>query len=274
VLAAVLVPANAWWLAGNLSLPVPSLPILGPWIGPVLAWTLFFTAMLGTSLCLAVLVRQRWMDQERLAFPLVRLPLALTEPGAPPLQNWAFRFGFGLSAGLSLLNGLHLLFPPLPELPVLTTIPDVMGTHPLRVSFFPFVIGLAFLIPLEMLFSLWFFAAISVWQRKASAGAEATTWYAPYLDPADQLFGRYLAVAAFALWPILRVGLRFRLPPAGRPRRTSRTSPSWSPRSWSPEATAGLGAAAGLLVMLVYCLAGGTRLWVALLFLGLGRRRS
>src|SRR5262249_9765437 len=190
---------------GSVSLPVPSWPIVQPWVVPMLAWTAFLTVMLFTSLCLVTLVRRRWVEEERLSFPLVLLPLLMTEPGEPIRHNTVFWWGFALAAGVELVNGVHTLLPLVPELPLRVEIPDAEGTRTLiKTGLFPFVLGLAFFMPLEMLLSLWLFAALGTSMRLLGTGSAETTWYGPYLLPSGQLFGRYLAVALFALAPFLR----------------------------------------------------------------------
>ena len=70
--------------------------------------------------------------------------------------------GFGIAGGLVLWNGIHFLFPFLPELPTRNRSyqisQKVLGTrwagslfHYIR-----FAIGLGFFIPLDLSFSCWF----------------------------------------------------------------------------------------------------------------------
>ena len=47
------------------------------WLGPVSWWTLFVTVLVGAFLALDILMARRWTAEERLAFPLVEIPLAL-----------------------------------------------------------------------------------------------------------------------------------------------------------------------------------------------------
>ena len=69
--------------------------VLRVWITPILAWTGFITLLLWTANCLNVLVRRQWADQERLSFPIIWLPLEMTDParrhcgGRPPFSRTA-----------------------------------------------------------------------------------------------------------------------------------------------------------------------------------------
>ena len=72
--------------------------------------------------------------------------------------------GFGLAAAMDTINGLHFLYPAVPGLggklydllPYFTEKPwNAIGWTPFAV--FPYAVGLAFFIPLDLSFSCWFF---------------------------------------------------------------------------------------------------------------------
>src|ERR1700722_19664221 len=58
--------------------PGGSIPY-GAWVTPLLGWGIFIFAMLGTFVALAILVRPQWAINERLAFPIAQIELALIE---------------------------------------------------------------------------------------------------------------------------------------------------------------------------------------------------
>ena len=134
---------------------------LRAWLVPVCAWTVFVTLLLFTAQCVNVLVRRQWADWERLTFPIVWLPLAMTEGGTGTafFANRLMWSGFAAAAGISLWNGLAFLCPSLPALPIgtvdlkpfLTAKPwDAIDWLPL--TFYPLAIGLGYLLPLDLLF--------------------------------------------------------------------------------------------------------------------------
>jgi len=43
----------------------------------LLAWGLFLAALFTVMICMAVLLRKQWMDDERLIYPIVQVPLAI-----------------------------------------------------------------------------------------------------------------------------------------------------------------------------------------------------
>ena len=49
---------------------------------PLAAWGLFFLTLIGMYLCLTILVRRAWIENEKLTFPIVQLPLAMTADDA------------------------------------------------------------------------------------------------------------------------------------------------------------------------------------------------
>jgi hypothetical protein len=134
------------------------------WLTPLAFWSLFIFTAGWTMLCLNTIFRRAWMDQTRLSFPIVRLPVALTEPFTPGamIRTRALWWGFLVASGLGLLNGLHEWFPSLPyfqtrAVPIQFTQPPWTAVGWFVRTFYPFAIGLAYLVPLDVSFSCWFF---------------------------------------------------------------------------------------------------------------------
>lgn len=135
--------------------------------GPVaLWWSAFFLAFFTAMISLNTLLRRRWIEEERLSFPLVQVPLAVTEPAGRLFRSRLMWLGFALAAMLGTVNGLHALFPALPGLEA-----DFGGVNQSlgrRWSCFsqhggtfwpphPWAIGVSLLMPLDVSFSYWFF---------------------------------------------------------------------------------------------------------------------
>lgn len=138
---------------------------LSVWIPPLLLWAGFILTLVVMFLCLNYLVFDRWAREERLAFPLVQLPLAMVEPSETFWRSRAMWAGFAVAMAISGLNGLHVLFPSLPELPgikrydVSFLFPDRpwSAMNPITIATYPFAIGLVYLMPPDLGFSAWFF---------------------------------------------------------------------------------------------------------------------
>jgi hypothetical protein len=142
------------------------------WLRPMLGWGALLMLLFLVHTGLNVLVAERWSRRERLAYPIAQLPLQLTRGGAPPFLRRAFWVGFGIAAVVDLVNGLSYLYPGVPHFPVkeidlreyLTSPPlHLMGTTLVR--FYPFVIGMAFLMPNDVLSSCWMFYLLGKAQR-------------------------------------------------------------------------------------------------------------
>lgn len=189
---------------GNSSFYRPD--ILKFWLVPVALWAAFVMTLLFVMLCMTVLLRKQWTEREKLTYPLVQLPLDLTAEKTPFFGNKLLWLGFGIAAAIDIVQGLHMLYPSVPGIPIkdldvgtyVTTYPwAAMGWTPIR--FYPFGIGLGYLLPLDLSFSTWFF----FWFWKAQLLTTAMYGWAsiprfPYI--LEQSFGAYMGIAAFALW--------------------------------------------------------------------------
>ena len=144
------------------------------WLSPVLWWSAFLFVIFFVTLCINVIVRRQWTENEKLTYPIIQLPLEMTKEGSGRtlFLNRLFLMGFGIAGGIDLINGLHYLYPTIPFIPISRTGPSwghtlelghfftekpfsAIGWTPL--TLFPFAIGLVFLIPLDLSFSCWFF---------------------------------------------------------------------------------------------------------------------
>ncbi len=185
------------------------------WLAPLLAWGSLILASYLMLACLSVMLRAQWAEREALNFPLLRLPLEMTEDGGqtketPFLRNPIMWIGFGIAAFVQLLNGLNGYFPDVPVLPLglnsapfLTDAPwNQIGAVELRV--WPMAVGIAFLLTAETSFSLWFFYWFFKFQLVAAyfLGFTPSALPAPIgrLGPDTKLFLGYQQVGAFLLY--------------------------------------------------------------------------
>jgi len=176
-----------------------------PWMKPALIWSAFTLVLLFMMHCLNTLFRRQWVHGERLAFPIIQLPVAMAQ-SKHFFRNRMLWLGFGIVTVLDLLNGLHVLFPTVPAVNLkLTDISsyftekpwNAMGTT--RASFYPFMIGLGFFLPLDLSFSCWFFFVLRQVTRVLSSylGAHNLPGF-PYFH--EQSAGAWLCLCLIALW--------------------------------------------------------------------------
>ncbi len=193
------------WYEGHSNLYEPE--TLRAWMTPVAVWSGVILTMLFTMFCINTIVRQQWMRHDKLQFPIVELPMQITEPGYRLLGSRLMWMGFALSGGICLLNGLSVLYPSVPSIPVkMWDISTLFASKPFNaigwtpISFYPYGIGLAFLLPLDMLFSCWFFFVMWRVIRIGGAmyGAYDTTPNFPFMN--QQALGAYLLVGILAIW--------------------------------------------------------------------------
>lgn len=180
---------------------------LRAWLRPVLYWTAFFGALFFATLCLNVLLRKQWAERERLAFPIIELPLAMSRQGTAFFRERLMWLGFGIAAVVDIINNLSANLPYVPAIPIRTyNLGQILVTRPWNaigwtpIAFFPCIIGLAFLLPLDLSFSCWFFFWYWRLQRVLSSAMGWTQERPdmPYIN--DQSAGAFLGVAVFVLW--------------------------------------------------------------------------
>jgi hypothetical protein len=150
---------------------------LDAWAGPLLWWFSLIIALMGACLTGGVILRKQWSENERLAYPLVELPLLLSqdpEPGqAFPefVRQRGFWIGFAVTAFILLWNTLAFFFPNLPSFGFLgRNMPLALsrGFPDLFIRFDPYIICFAWFTPLEILFSMWFFHVLGTVQAGVS----------------------------------------------------------------------------------------------------------
>ncbi len=209
--------AQNWYMGIQANQPIP----WGAWLVPIATWSALILTTYFMWSCLAVMLRAQWAEREALAFPLLQWPLEMTrdieKSAVPPFfLNPMMWIGFGVSALISALNGLHLYFPDVPPIPLsldtsslFTEAPwNQIGWFPINI--YPIAVGISFLLTSEVSFSLWFFYLLFKFQYIAAyslgfAPASLPTsigWagIAPPTFTGYQQMGAYLVYVFSLLW--------------------------------------------------------------------------
>jgi hypothetical protein len=246
------------------------------WVGPVLAWSVLIGAVFCAFLCLATLLRRQWIDQERLSFPLVQLPLEMIrdEPAAGTgsfFHNPWLWAGFGLAFGLFLLNGLHRSLPALPEIVTQVNLKEYLTGRPWSdISYTVIFISLAaigffYLLPADLLLSFWFFFLLGRIQEVIASAGGMEMIGAQHASArhflALQTIGAFVVLAAYLFYIARAHWRRVFLAATGRQRvddRSEMLSYRWA--FW--------GLAASLGVILAWLALAGMAPWVAALEMG------
>ena len=191
-----------------------STPPWPQWLPQMAVWTGFMLTLAFATLCIASLLRRQWVDRERLTFPTVALPLALIEEGTPLFRRPLFWLGAAIPFAFSVVNTIAVNAPSVPYVSLradkfnlgegLTQPPwSAIGWTPL--SFYPFVVGIAYLIPVDVTFSAWFFFLVTKFERILGAalnidanmtGTPRATF--PFLG--EQGAGAFLGLTFVSLW--------------------------------------------------------------------------
>jgi hypothetical protein len=194
------------------------------WIGPLAWWALLALFIFGAFLCLASILRRQWVDNEKLTFPLAQLPLEMVGGdgrGDGFWKNPLTWLGFAIPCVVFTINGLHGWYPSLPMITLDIRLAqyfinppwDSIGFFTMYVSFA--AIGFFFLLPTEIIFSLWFFHLFAIVQTMvaSSYGMEmlAMPLYGMKLFIGYQEIGAYFVLSAYLLyvsWPHLKQVMR------------------------------------------------------------------
>ena len=243
------------------------------WITPLAAWGALVLIIIFAFLCLATILRRQWVDNEKLPFPLIQPPLELVrdDSASPLLSSRLFWAGLALPALIFGFNGLHNWYPNIPEIMLTKNLGDFLVNPPwnsiyFTVAYFSFAaIGFFYLLPSELLFSIWFFAIFARLQGVVAASfnmePESMPMYGAPLFISYQTVGAYIILAGYLMYvsaPHLKKVFRaaFRLERAD----DSQELMPYSVAFW------GLIVCLGLAV--AWCVMAGMSPWLALLEFG------
>ena len=241
------------------------------WLKPLIFWGSFAIVWLLTLLCIVILVRKQWTENEKLSYPIIQLPLALTQNGTGNVlfKNRLFLLGFGLTALLTLINGLHFHFPSVPNFRLRTEIGHLFTEKPwnaigwMPLAVYPWVVGITFFIPLDLCFSAWFFYLFGKSQMILGnlMGLRSLPGF-PYLF--QQTTGAWLGLFFIALWLTRKHLKEIFLQSLGF--RSKNSKGSFSKTELTGYRMALAGVVLGLSFLVLFCVFGGMSFWVAIPF--------
>ncbi|MBM3211375.1 hypothetical protein FJZ33_04080, partial [Candidatus Poribacteria bacterium] len=176
------------------------------WIIPIISWSSLLMVLFLVMFCINIIVKQQWIEREKLSFPIIQVPLSIVESGSSILfKNRIFWVGFAVAGGLDVYNGIAYLFPTIPFFHVRYEIGRLFVERPwnaigwMNMSFFPFVIGIGYLIPVHLTFSCWFFYLFTKFQKVMGSviGLQSLPGF-PYIR--QQSFGAYMGICFAAIF--------------------------------------------------------------------------
>ena len=241
--------------------------VIRGWVVTTVTWGSFVYVLLFLMVCINSIIRKQWIETEKLSYPIIQLPLALStgRETSSILTSKMLWIGFCTAGAIDLINGLNFLYPALPSLggkvydigTLFTEKPwNAIGWTPVAV--YPFAVGLSTFIPLDLSFSCWFFylfwKVVIVYDDAAKMLPNNALTY--------QTFGACIGLAVIALYVTRR-----HLARAIRKAVTNDSSLDDSNEPMSYR-TATLGSVAGMLFIMLFCNAAGMSIWVVMVFFG------
>ncbi len=191
------------------------------WISPLLLWATFILLAYGFMLFIINILSRQWIHNERINFPLLRVPEMLSRSLDEGRVGSFFsnRFlicGLMVPVFLHLLNGLHFYYPSVPQLPTLILAGPYFpkeglfsGFHKLKMYLYPAFIGFAFLTSRQISFSFWFFfilggllfGLLSILGYSIPASELGITFGPTLAHPEEtQMIGAYGIFFVFLIW--------------------------------------------------------------------------
>jgi hypothetical protein len=191
------------------------------WLPSLLTWGLFIALCYFVMICLVNLLSQQWLRNERMNFPLLRVPLLMEEAYSQGtfgqfLLNRFMLVGLLIPVTLHLLNGLNFYFPAVPQVPTLILAGPYFpkyglfsGFYKLKIYIYPAFIGLAFLTTRQISFSFWvffllggmLFGFLAVMGYNIPAAALGITFGPTLSRPEEmQMVGAYGIFFIFLIW--------------------------------------------------------------------------
>lgn len=241
------------------------------WSIPLIAWGAFTFAIVFIMLCINVILRKQWGEREKLAFPIIQLPLRMTDEKSISrfFGNKIMWIGFAVPFVIDIVNGLGDIYPAVPSMRWIKYQWGFFGRYftekPLNaiagegISLYPFAMGLGFFLPVDLLFSCWFFYVIRMAERIiGSIAGWCNLPRFPYFD--EQGSGAWVGLCAIALFSSRKylkevfrcaMGRKSELDDADEPIRYR---------------TALLGIFGGIIFLLVFGYKMGMSLWLTLTF--------
>ena len=244
------------------------------WAKPLVAWTGFMLLFYWVIFCVGVLLRGQWVDNERLVYPLTRLPLAMMEDLDDPTRKISGIFtsklmwvGFAIPLLLHSWNSMNDFHAAFQEIALTGSVPLLPGLVNLPIRLNLPVMGLAYLMPLNVAFSVWFFFLLGMVQRLifTRIGIQIGTsdiWDSGGGGPALQYqqAGGIVVLAVFVVWSA-RGHLRRLWRHAFRGERGGMDQEVLAP------AVAIVGLAVGSVLVVAWLVATGLSVYVAVLLL-------
>jgi len=235
------------------------------WLKPVSWWCGFVFLLVFIMTCINLIFRKQWTENEKLSYPMIQLPLQMTSPVSNLFRNKVMWAGFGIVSLINSINSLHNLFPPVPQIPYwVQNYAYLLTEKPWNAIYFLFIgfnfdmVGLGFLIPEDLCFSLWFFHWF--WKAQQVLGS-AMGWRSLPAFPygREQASGAYIAIGIILLYVNRHHLIQILY-------QMFKTVKSDNDKEYSIYRYALTGIFLGFVLLAIFCYYGGMSIWVSIPF--------
>jgi len=238
------------------------------WLIPVLWWSGFVFLLVLIMTCINQIFRKQWTENEKLSYPMIQLPLQMTSSVSNFFRNKAMWTGFCIVSLINSINGLHVLYPPVPQIPYwvknysyLLTEKPWNAIYFLFIGFNPDMLGLGFLIPADLCFSLWFFHWF--WKAQQVLGSAMGLQSLPAFPYGrEQASGAYIAIGIILLY----VNRHHLMKILSRMFKSLKTD---SDKEDVMYRYAVIGLLFGFGLLMTFCYYGGMSIWISVPFFAL-----
>ncbi len=250
-------------------------PLLVPWqywAWPMVIWTAYISIYLLTGFCLVTLYQGAWEHDEHLNFPVSNLPVELIEPASSRFASLAFFrdpvvwVGLGVAVVYNAANMIHVFNPGIPALGISWPLGKLFTESPwntmrgLSIYWKPELLGLGYLVPSDVLLSIWVFTLLAWLVRPLVRTIGQAPPGFPFMK--EQAMGAFLVLAAY-----FTVQARHRLRETVR--RWPRSSARESDGGGYGQPWALPGFVLGAVVVIGVPITFGVDWWASLLYFGI-----
>tara|TARA_B100001250_G_scaffold278813_1_gene241219 strand:- start:1094 stop:3034 length:1941 start_codon:yes stop_codon:yes gene_type:complete len=140
------------------------------WIVPLIAWCSFILAIYAMMVSIMSIMRRQWVEYDRLTFPLLQLPLDMTEESGENsffnsfLKNPIMWLGFFIPVIIFSTNALNHYFPFIPSIELRNSLSFFGGALNLQTNVNFVALGLAYFLSLDVGMSIWLFHLFTMGQ--------------------------------------------------------------------------------------------------------------
>lgn len=193
----------------------------GAWLKPLTLWGGFILVSYLVMLFLINILSRQWIHNERMNFPLLKVPEMIGNAVSEGTTGQFFlnRFlltGLSIPVVIHLVNGLNLYYPSIPSIPTLFLAGPyfsdtglLTGFHKLKIYIYPSFIGFAFLTSRQISFSFWafflagclFYGVLGVLGYSIPSSELGVTFGPTLARPEEmQMIGAYGVFFLFLVW--------------------------------------------------------------------------